>query len=88
LLDREKCDKMSIENQLREKIRELQELHCRYDQDRNVTNSRLQELACNNEKLKRELCEKDRALTDICRENLVSCIFDLHYNKVNFKMFN
>jgi hypothetical protein len=40
LLDREKSDRMSLENQLREKIRELQDLQARYDQERNSTSGK------------------------------------------------
>jgi hypothetical protein len=39
-LDREKSDKMSIENQLKEKIRELQDLQHRFDTERTVNTSK------------------------------------------------
>jgi hypothetical protein len=78
-LDREKSDKMSIENHLRDKIRELQDVQNRFDQDRQFANARVQELMLANERLKRELCEKERLLEQVSRSTVFKISFAVKF---------
>ncbi len=78
-MDREKSDKMSIENHLRDKIRELQDVQNRFDQDRQFANARVQELMLANERLKRELCEKERLLEQVSRSTVFKISFAVKF---------
>ncbi|CAG2250129.1 CROCC [Mytilus edulis] len=67
LLDREKQERMSLENQLRDKNREIGELQSRYDTHSAELNSKVNELTMLNEKLKIQAEEHNKTISNLQR---------------------
>lgn len=68
LLDRERSDRAAIDNQLREKNREISELQSRYDAHSYELNAKVNELTMMNEKLKIQLEERDKSINTLQRQ--------------------
>ena len=66
-MDRERGERVSMESQLRDRMRETAELQARYDAHSAELNARVNELTMGNEKLKIQVEEKDKTVQNLRR---------------------
>jgi rootletin len=64
-IDREKLERAGIEKQLKDKIRQAQDLQSQLDSQTSDLNARLRELTSQNERLKQQLADKEHSITQL-----------------------